>query len=185
MPTFPTRTEPWVPKFDAQFIEPLIVTMRELTWRDQDEALAWASPDRVLRRFAKTSVILARREKAFYVQRATVFPLLVIAPGQTTPPESKDGGYVADELNQISVEICAWGKDADELTIDIMRYVKAADFIWRSASFADLTWNLKPNHFSKVETDVTLHQYSVIAEDGPNSYLHTASLNLTATFSEG
>jgi hypothetical protein len=56
--------------------------------------------------------------------------------------------------------------------------------IWRTASPADMTWNLNLAHTMRPEQDVIEHGYNVIAEDGPNAYLHTASLTLTASFVE-
>lgn len=179
---FPTRATAWSPSIAAQFIEPLIVTAKNLVERDQAEALVWASSDITLKPFQH--ILYARRDKTFYESRVSAFPLLVLSPGRTRPPFGEEERSIPDELNEIAAEIVIAGSDADNLTLQITRYVKAVDLIWRSASYADLTWNLVAGHTTKPVTDVVEHGYSVIAEDGPNSYLHTASLTLTAQFME-
>ena len=180
MPTFPPLVT-WVPKYDISFIEPLLVTAKLLVERDQVQALAWASPDILLTPFAHR--LYARREAKFYESRVSAFPLLILAPGSSKVALTDDGNYVGEE-HQIAAEIALAGSDADALTIQIVRYVKAVDMIWRSASPADLMWNLTAAHTMRPETDVIEHGYNVIAEDGPNAYLHTASLTLTAKFIE-
>jgi hypothetical protein len=181
MPTFPTRSVAWVPKVDVSFIEPLIVTARKLVLRDQTEALVWASPDIPLKRFQH--VLYARREKAFYESRVSAFPLLILAPGSSKVETDEDGNYISEE-HQIAAEIALAGSDADALTIQIVRYVKAVDQMWRAATIADIMWNLSATHTMRPSTDVVEHGYNVIAEDGPNAYLHTASLTLVAEFIE-
>lgn len=179
---FPAAPTVWAPKFDVSFIEPLMVTAKELIARDQVAALAWASPDKVLKPFQH--VLLGRRDPTFFSDRLKSFPAAVIAPAQTRAPESVAGEYV-DESNLIGVELVVFGSDPDALTIDVTRYAKAVDQIWRAASHADLTWNLKEGHYSQVTTDVTQHDYPVIAYDGPNAYLCTVGLQFTAELKEG
>jgi hypothetical protein len=177
-PTFPTRSIPWVPRIQVAFIEPLVVTAKKLIERDQVEALAWASPDITLKPFQH--ILYSRREKGFFEARVSAYPLVIIAPGKTLPPFGNEERSIPEERNDLAVEIAIVGGDPDALTIQIMRYVKAVDMIWRSASVADLTWNLSSSHTTRFITDVTEHSYSVIAEDGPNAYFHTALLTLMA-----
>lgn len=179
--SFPVRGGAWVPKFDISFIEPLVVTAQELIVRDQVEALAWASPSLLLKPFQ--NVLYARREKAFYDSRVSAFPLIVLAPGSSRVTTDEDGNYISEE-HQIACEVALAGSDADALTIQIVRYVKAVDMIWRTASPADMTWNLNLTHTMRPEQDVTEHGYQIIQEDGPNAYLHIAFLTLTANFIE-
>jgi|SRR5215471_1467704 len=179
---FPAAPAVWIPRFDASFIEPLVVTAQQLIIRDQAAALAWSSPDRALPPFKK--VLLARRDPVFWDDRVATYPAVVVAPLQSTPPTSDDGGTI-EETHRLAVELAISGSDPEQLTIDATRYVRAVDMIWRSASYADLTWNMKPGHFTAVETDVLVHDYPTIASDGPNAYLYTLGLTLSAQFREG
>lgn len=183
---FPVRPDPWVPKFDIKFIGPFVVTCKLLIERDQVEALAWAatehSIDKVLKPFQH--VLLARRQSDFWKNRVESYPAAVVAPVQSVAPTNTDGNYV-DELNRIIVELAITGSDPDALTIDAMAYVAAVDQIWRAASVADMSWNLKPGHHTEVVNDVTSHDYPIISTDGPNAYIYTLGLTLTTEFKEG
>lgn len=190
-PTFPTRATAWAPQIDAAFIEPLLFSAKLLIERDQTEALAIVNAEAIamglptlpLPNFA--NVLFARRAPAFYDSRVSVFPLLILAPARTSPPFDAEGSFIPLEVNEIVAEAVIVGADADTLTHQIMRYARAVDLMWRSATVEDLSWNMKRGHFSAIVSDVTDHNYNVIAENGPNAYMHTASINLTATFSEG
>lgn len=169
------------PHIAAQFIEPLIVTCKNLIERDQATFLALASPDITLKPFQH--FLYSRRDESFYDSKISVYPFVVIQPGKTEAPNTEQLARY-DETHTIIVEIAVIGSDPDNLTLQVMRYVKAVDWIWRSATKADLTWNLTTGHASTPLTDVTEHNYEPIRSLGPNSYFHTASLTLTAQFME-
>lgn len=179
---FPVRPGPWVPKFDVSFIGPLLITAKSLIERDQAEALVWASPDKVLQPFQK--VLIARRDQAFWKDRLKNYPAVVLAPVQTLAPASNDGIRVQED-NRIIAEVVLYGENPHELTIDSTNYVKAVDQMWRAASQEDLRWNLKVGHHTEIVVDCTEHNYPTIASDGPNAYMYTLELILTAEFQEG
>jgi hypothetical protein len=172
----------WQPVVAARFIEPLIQTARELILRDQAAALAYVSQlDPVVTLPDFQHVMTARRAAKWYENRVRAFPLVVLAPSDSKV--ARKDTYV-DGKHRIAAEVVVFGSDPEVLTTQLLRYVAAVDLIWRSAKSPDLMWNLDPDVASVPEVDVEEHAYSVISDDGPNAYIHTALMTLTGDFEE-
>lgn len=164
----------WTPKFDAQFIEPLIDSLITVIKRDEFDALNWANGGADLPVFAMHQ--RARRVEMKY-------PFLAVLAVQSKIDQSEDDGKLT-EHHEIVIEVALTGTDPNALSGLLFKYVRALDSIIRNMSFADLTAGMTNDGHGKVSWEVTDHSYTLARRLTNSQYLQVGQLKAVFDYSE-
>jgi hypothetical protein len=139
---------PFVPRFEAKGISPVVDNLMTLVSAQIEDALVWANGGTA---FPAPYTGFAQVEKAQRLD--SKYPFLGVYSGVT------DFLPAAEELvrqrHTIYLDIQIVGPEASELKQMVETYVRAVDMIIRSCAEADLSAGLSTNGYSPLIWDVT------------------------------
>ena len=162
---------PWTPQFSAIFEEQIIVNTKALIVRDMKSALDHFYPSPLnLPDF---------KERALGQVIGAEFPFLAIGPRENRVEDTDDRSHVV-EAARISLYVGVTDDSPENVTIKIMRYVRALDAVLRTGRQDFFTGMSNP---FGVVVDVT-HSYPGFIGANDSVYFRSATLELTVSLRE-
>ena len=169
---------PFLPKFDAQFLEPIIENIIALLTVQERAALEWANGGPVPDADSPMSPTLVWRRSMWF---STLLPMTSVVAISTQTAQADDDSRI-EQVHLIDVEIEIDGNDPDVLAISAMRRVRALDMILRGAKFGDICEGMRAGGFS---LEIGEHGYTQFKQRDMSIYKIVAGFSVTVTVVEG
>jgi hypothetical protein len=165
----------WTPKYDAEYVEPIIANAIAVLKANEAAALAWASKGQLME-----SARVWRTSRWYN----TIFPVYSIFPVETGIVEADDASHL-DEAHSFSIEIENSGGNADKVTTDVIRRVRALDMIIRGSKPAELLKGMSLlNKPGALRLDISPHRYNYFGEMPKGPYQTIATFVTTISLFE-
>jgi hypothetical protein len=157
-----------------QFIEPIIDNLLTVIARDFAEASVLVTGNGALTPFAQSC--RSRRVDVRY-------PFLGCYPVRTGLV-NQDEDQSANEKHEVKIELALVGSDSEALTSELLKYVRAVDWIVRHASEADMSENLSANGATDPIWTISAHEYTLIQRNALQQYLQQAQITVLVEVTE-
>lgn len=159
----------WSPKYNFEFVEPVIDNVLRVIKRDEQEALNWANGGEDLPPFA-----LHERARRVYKK----FPVVVVVGVEWDPVENDER-----QLEQVSMEllleIALTGSDPAELERLVQKYTRAVAMILMTANYTEfLQGSALAGHFCNVAVRNVKTGETLVHKEQAGLYYQSAAFRL-------
>lgn len=169
---------PFLQKFDAQFIEPIIDNIMALLRAQERTALEWTNGGPVPDKNDPMSPTVTWRKSMWF---STQLPMTSVVAVSTTTAQADDDSRI-EQVHLIDVEIEIDGNDPDKLAVSAMRRVRALDMILRGARSGDILSGMSAGGFS---LEIGEHGYTQFKQRDTSIYKQVAGFSVIIGVIEG
>jgi len=162
------------PRYDAKYIAPIRDNVLAQLQGQETDALWWANEGATM----EPSKIW--RKSRWY---NTLFPVTSVIPVNTEIIESEDKSRL-EERHQLLVETENEGLNADEVSDDVLKRIRALDMILRGVTNSQFIEGLVVLQAGGVVADISPHDYSYFGNPEEKSYRARASFTITISLIE-